>query len=545
MQSSRNPVARLMALLRQEKSDITAIYFFAALSGAIQLSLPVGIQAIIGFVLGGTLSTSLVVLICVLVSGVLFNGLLQLSQMRIIERIQQRIFVRNAFAFADRIPRLDLKQVDAYYLPELVNRFFDTVSLQKSFSKLLLDLPVALLQILFGLILLSFYHPFFILFGMLLLLLLWLILYTTGSKGLESSLAESSFKYGVAGWFEELARLAKSFKFSMAGGLHLRKADEKTIGYVGARTQHFGVLLLQYKSLIAFKVAITAAMLVVGVVLLLNQQINIGQFVAAEIIIITVIASVEKIITNLDSVYDVLTAVEKIGKLTDKPVETSGTYRHQQHTARRIEAQHLSFGYEGVKPLFSDLSFAIAPGETVCITGHDGSGKSTLLKLLTGVYKDFSGALLIDGIPIGNYDLASLREHTGILFLHEDIFEGTLWENITMGKEADAAYVTQLCRQTGLHHFVALLPSGFDTELAPAGMRLPRNVVQKIRLVRALAHQPKLLLLEEPWQGIEAPYQQQIQQLLSSLPDATVVVATNNPAFAQKCSQVISLNHQS
>ena len=545
MQSSRNPVARLMALLRQEKSDITAIYFFAALSGAIQLSLPVGIQAIIGFVLGGTLSASLVVLICVLVSGVLFNGLLQLSQMRIIERIQQRIFVRNAFAFADRIPRLDLKQVDAYYLPELVNRFFDTVSLQKSFSKLLLDLPVALLQILFGLILLSFYHPFFILFGMLLLLLLWLILYTTGSKGLESSLAESSFKYGVAGWFEELARLAKSFKFSMAGGLHLRKADEKTIGYVGARTRHFGVLLLQYKTLIGFKVAITAAMLVVGVVLLLNQQINIGQFVAAEIIIITVIASVEKIITNLDSVYDVLTAVEKIGKLTDKPVETSGTYRHQQHTARRIEVQHLSFGYEGAKPLFSDLSFAIAPGETVCITGHDGSGKSTLLKLLTGVYKDFGGALLIDGIPIGNYDLASLREHTGILFLHEDIFEGTLWENITMGKEADAAYITQLCRQTGLHHFVALLPSGFDTELAPAGMRLPRNVVQKIRLVRALAHQPKLLLLEEPWQGIEAPYQQQIQQLLSSLPDATVVVATNNPAFAQKCSQVISLNHQS
>ncbi len=545
MQSSRNPVARLMALLRQEKSDITAIYFFAALSGAIQLSLPVGIQAIIGFVLGGTLSASLVVLICVLVSGVLFNGLLQLSQMRIIERIQQRIFVRNAFAFADRIPRLDLKQVDAYYLPELVNRFFDTVSLQKSFSKLLLDLPVALLQILFGLILLSFYHPFFILFGILLMLLLWLILYTTGSKGLESSLAESRFKYGVAGWFQELARLAKSFKFSSVSGLHLRKADEKTIGYISARTRHFGVLLLQYKTLIAFKVAITAAMLVVGIVLLLNQQINIGQFVAAEIIIITVIASVEKIITNLDSVYDVLTAVEKIGKLTDKPVETSGTYRHQQHTARRIEAQHLSFGYEGAKPLFSDLSFAIAPGETVCITGHDGSGKSTLLKLLTGVYKDFGGALLIDGIPIGNYDLASLREHTGILFLHEDIFEGTLWENITMGKEADAAYVTQLCRQTGLHHFVALLPSGFDTELAPAGMRLPRNVVQKIRLVRALAHQPKLLLLEEPWQGIEAPYQHQIQQLLSSLPDATVVVATNNPIFAQKCSQVISLNHQS
>lgn len=542
MPASKSPVARLLALLRQEQTDITAIYFFAILNGAIQLSLPVGIQAIIGFVLGGTLSASLVVLITVLVAAVLFNGLLQLAQMRIIERIQQRIFVRYAFLFADRIPRLDLKQVDGYYLPELVNRFFDTVSLQKSFSKLLLDLPVALIQILFGLILLSFYHPFFILFGLLLLLLLWLILYFTGSKGLESSLAESSYKYGVAGWFEELARLANAFKFSTGGGLHLKKADEKTIGYVGARTRHFGVLLLQYKTLIGFKLAITAAMLIVGVILLLNQQINIGQFVAAEIIIITVIASVEKIIVNLDSVYDVLTAVEKINKLADKPVESSGSFPLQTQTPLGIEARGLSFGFDPDKPIISDLSFGAPPGQTLCITGPGGSGKSTLLKLIAGVYSDFEGALLINGVPIGNYDLASLRERTGILFLYEDVFQGTFWENITMGREVDAAHVAHLCRETGLTDFLASLPQGFDSELGPTGKRLPRNVVQKILVVRALAHRPQLVLLEEPWQGIESPHRQSIQKLLLSLPQTTVVVATNDTNFAGQCISTLRLN---
>ena len=292
MSSTSSPVKRLWNLLQEEKAEITAIYFFAIFGGLIQLSLPVGIQAIVGYVLGGVLSAALVVLISVLVVAVLLTGLLQLSQMQLIEKIQQRIFTRYAYAFADRIPRLDLKTIDAYYLPELVNRFFETTNLQKSLSKILLDIPAATVQVLFGLLLLSLYHPFFIFFGILLLVLLWLILYLTGNKGLNSSLTESKHKYAVAGWLEEMARLSKSFKMNSFSGLHLKKTDSRTISFLKARTVHFGVLELQYKTLIFFKVTITAAMLTLGVVLLLNQQLNIGQFVAAEIIIITIINAV-------------------------------------------------------------------------------------------------------------------------------------------------------------------------------------------------------------------------------------------------------------
>lgn len=539
-----SPVTRLWKLLREEKSDIVAIYFFAILAGLVQLSLPLGIQAIIGFVLGGTLSASLVVLISVLVVGVLFVGIMQINQMKVIERIQQRIFTRYAFAFADRIPKLDLKKVDSFYLPELVNRFFDTTSLQKSISKLLLDLPSAMIQVLFGLILLSFYHPFFILFGILLLLVLWLILYLTGSKGLQSSLAESTYKYGMAGWLEEMARLVKVFKFSSSSGLHLKKANDRTVHYLEARTRHFHVLLLQYRTLVFFKVAITAAMLVVGVSLLLDQQINIGQFVAAEIIIITVINAVEKIITNLDSVYDVLTAVDKVSKLTDKPVEVTGHYDLPEGERISVKADRLSFGYEEGKPVLQDLSFSIREGEKVCISGKDGAGKSTLLKILTGTYADFTGALLINNIPMGNYNLVSLREKTGIFFPQENIFNGTLWENITMGRpDVEKSYVNHLARQTGLLAFLSTLPSGYDAELDPTGKRLPRNVIQKILLVRALANRPRLLLLEEPWQGIEEQYRTGIQDFLVQLEGTTVIIATNDESFAARCSQAIRLTN--
>lgn len=540
MQQPLNPVARLWNLVQEEKSEITAIYFFAILSGFIQLTIPVGIQAIIGFVLGGTLSASLTVLITVLVLAVLFTGVVQVNQMKVIEKIQQRIFVRYCFAFADRIPKLDLKKVDGFYLPELVNRFFDTMSLQKGFAKLLLDLPVAIIQILFGLILLSFYHPFFILFGFLVLLLLWLILRTTGNKGLHSSLAESSYKYGVAGWLEEMARLVKTFKFSNAE-LHLRKADDKTTSYLHARTKHFKVLEFQYKVLVAFKVLITAAMLIGGVLLLLDQQINIGQFVAAEIIIITIIASIEKIIVNLDSVYDVMTAVEKIGKLTDKPIENSGSYKLETSSPIAIHAENLSFGYDG-RPVINNLHFTINPGDKVCIRGRAGSGKSTLLKLLTGVYNDFNGQLLINKMPIGSYDLVTLRERMGILFQQENIFNGTLWENLTMGKpEIEKSFLDELCERTGLQSFIAVLPAAYATELDPMGKRLPRSVVQKILLVRALAHKPSLLIMEEPWQGIGEEYRHSIQDLILNTTDTTVVVATTDEGFSRRCNQIIQL----
>ncbi|MEJ7770023.1 MAG: ATP-binding cassette domain-containing protein [Chitinophagaceae bacterium] len=543
MTKSISPFASVWNLVKEENADIRAIYFFAVLSGLIQLSLPVGVQAIIGFVLGGTLSASLFVLIIVLVTGVLLAGIMQINQMKIIEKLQQRIFVKYVYAFADRIPQFDLQKTNDYFLPELVNRFFDTVALQKSLSKLLLDLPIAMIQIIFGLILLSMYHPFFILFGIVLLLILWLIIYLTGNKGLQSSLTESSYKYGLAGWFEEMARLVSTFKFSSATGLHVKKANEEAIGYIKARTAHFAVLVLHYRILVAFKVMITAALLITGVVLLLEQQINIGQFVAAEIIILTVINSVEKIIANLDSVYDLLTSFKKIEKVIDKPADTSGSYKLAGSKALCVEAQNLSFGYETDKTVINNVTFKILPGQKVCIVGDNGSGKTTLLKLLTGAYKEFHGSLLINDIPLGNYDRTSLRERTGILFPQENIFNGTVWENLTLGKAGiDTDYVNELSVQTGLNTYLSTLTLGYDTQLDPAGRRLPANVVQKILLIRALAHKPLLVLMEEPWLGIDQPYKDNVQQLLLQLKDTTVIITSNDESFTGRCNHSIQLS---
>ncbi len=141
---------------------------------------------------------------------------------------------------------------------------------------------------------------------------------------METSLRESQYKYGVAGWLEELARVVRSFKFSKGTLLNMKQTDNLVTGYLDARTCHFRILIFQYWALISFKVVITAAMLIVGSYLLINQQLNLGQFIAAEIVILLVLNSVEKLIINLDKVYDVLTSVEKLSKVTDKPLDQDG-----------------------------------------------------------------------------------------------------------------------------------------------------------------------------------------------------------------------------
>ncbi len=544
MTTTKSPVGRILQLLKLERAEITSVYFYAIMNGLIQLSLPVGVQAIVGYVLGASMRASLVVLIILVVLGVLVAGIMQINQIKIIEKIQQKIFVRYSFAFAQHIPRLDLKKNDMLYLPELVNRFFDVPLLQKGLAKILLDIPTAVIQIIFGLLLLCLYHPAFILFGVVLVTILFLILQYTGGKGLETSLQKSKYKYKVAAWLEELARVFKSTRLARENDLNLQKTDELVGNYLVARNNHFRVLLFQFNVLVVFKTVITAAMLIVGTLLMVNQQLTVGQFIAAEIVILLVLNSVEKLIINLGSVYDTLTAVEKASEITDKPVEQNGSLELPAiNQGIRLEMKDVSFSYNDEVNVLQHVSLKIEANEKVCITGKDSSGKSTLLKLMTGAYPDFKGALLLDGVPMANYNLDSLRAQTGVLLNQQDIFQGTLWDNISMGNHHLSLDTVQtFASKTGLDEFLVTLKDGYDTMLDPTGKRLPRNVVQRILLVRALANKPRLLLLEEPWLHFSSDHRTQMIQLLTGLKDTTVVIVSNDPEFAGKCSQVIELS---
>ncbi len=537
-------VKKMFTVLKPYKKDISNIYFYAIVYALIQLSLPLGIQSIIGFVIAAEYSTSIVVLITAVVLGVAINGVLQVNQLRYIEKIQQQIFVHHAYRLADRLPQLNLKALDQHYLPELSNRFFEIPNLQKSISKMLLDIPLATIQILFGLLLLCFYHPVFIFFGLILLLILTTILYFSGTKGLNTSLEESGFKYKVAAWLQETARSIKTIRFSKGTNLHLQKTDNASKGYIQSRTEHFRILQLQYFSLIGFKVLVTAAILIVGSILLVNQQINIGQFIAAEIIILTVLSAVEKIILQLDNIYDALTSVEKISTVLNKPLEISGSIiLDKQVKGVQISINNLSFGYSETKLVLQNINIQVPTGAKACIHGSEGSGKSTLLKLLSGSYTEYKGNIYINDIPLHNYNLASFRARTGILLQEQEIFESSIYDNITLG-DADihADDIIQLAKTLEINDFLQSYPNGFDTILSPNGNQLSSSDKQKILLLRCFIHQPALLLLEDPWRHLQETTKVAIQEyILKKIPYSTCIITSDDRMFSAKCDKIYTM----
>ena len=521
---------QLLNLLKLDKRDISSIYFFAILNGLISLILPLGIQSIISFVMAGTISASIIVLIFIVVLGVFFNGLVQVRQMQIIEKVEQKIFTRFTLEIADKLPKLDIEKLDGIYLPELVNRFFDVPSLAKRIDKLLLDIPTAAIQIVFGLILLSFYHPIFIGFGFFLIFIVVIILSYTSKKGLSTSVTASNYKYAIASWLEEMSRVIKSFKFGKKTDLHVKKTDELIGNYLDSRTSHFKVLLTQFWSLIAFKIIITCAMLTVGAFLLVNQQINVGQFIAIEIVIIAIISSVEKLISNLDKVYDALTSIEKISKLIDSESEQEGTLPlSNTDLGVSIKLNNVNFKYAFGDFALNNISFNIKAGQIVCIDGVSGSGKSSLLRLLTGEYQNFEGSILIDDVPISNYNLSSLRSLTGIMLNQQDIFHGTLLENLTMGNPSHSVEdVSSISNKLGLTDFIQSYRNGFDAVLDPFGKRLSSNIKQEILLVRAFLGKHRLLLLEDPFDHLDNAEKAQVLSFLKNDTNATIIIISND-----------------
>ena len=538
---------RFFKLLELDKKDISYIYLYAVFAGIITLSLPLGIQAIINLLVGGETSSALYLLIGIITVGITLNGFLTVMQLTVTETLQRRIFTRSSFEFAWRIPRLKLETLTGFYPPELINRFFDTMTLQKGIPKILIDSSTAGLQILFGLILLSLYHPFFVFFGLMLLVILVAIFWITGRRGLKSSFKESKYKYAVAHWLEELGRAMNLFKLSGGCQMPMNRTNELVNNYLDARKDHFRILLVQYGSTVLFKTAITLALLLLGSLLVIRNQISIGQFVAAEIVVILIMNSVEKLILGMENIYDVLTGLEKIGFLTDLPLENDkGIDFSSLHPEDGIEIalDNLTIQYnDAASPTLNNLSLHVKPGERVVVSGYNGAGKSTLLQLMGGLYSNFEGMITYNGVPLRSINIDSLRKQVGMLSSHDEIFHGTILENIHLGnKNMPLKEIIEVAKELGLHNYVNRLPEGYNAELLAGGVNIPGSIRTKIILTRTLMSDPKLILLDNFLPRVE---QKEKKHIIDYLTDKdkkwTVVAISNNPEFAAQFDRVIVL----
>jgi ABC-type bacteriocin/lantibiotic exporter with double-glycine peptidase domain len=489
----------------------------------------------------------LLVLCLALLVSLGLAAFLRALQTIVVEYLQQRLFVRVIADLAYRLPRVDFKVFDSQHGPELVNRFFDVLTVQKAAATLLLDGVGVVLQMAIGLVLLAAYHQLLLGFDILLIAALVFIVVVLGRGAVRTSIRESQAKYAVASWMEELARHPAAFKLHGGPTFALERADQLARQYLLARQRHFRVVLRQLAFALALQVLASTAILGLGGYLVIQGQLTLGQLVAAEIVVTLVVASFTKLGKQLESYYDLLAAVDKLGHLMDLPLERQGGATHHARSGgAAVCVNRVSFVHEtGHRQVLEDFEMSVEPGERVALVGPNGAGKSTLIDLLFGLRVPTRGHIEIDGTDLRDLRMESLRQHIAVVKGIE-IFEGSVLDNVRMGREElSLADVRWALTAVGLLGDLLDLPDGLHTQLGTGGAPLSLGQAERLMLARAIAGHPRLLVLDETLDDMDQEVRQEVlPALLGRDARWTLLVVTHSQDVARLCDRQVRLERR-
>lgn len=542
------PWRRLARFFSSEGQLVSYIYLYALVSGGASLLIPVVVQAIFTYIQTLRWVTGLTTLILLAALVLITAALVRIGQYILIEHLQRRLFLHSTLEIVHHVPRWLYPAVIRENLPGLINRYFEIFTLEKNLSKLLLNVPADLLTITLGIILLSFYAPFFAFSVLLLTGLVGLVLYNSFYATYKKKKSVSDEKYRMATWLEEIARALLTFKVAGFPPILYRRTQELEERYLRARKYYFSALLTQKGILYFYQISIALIMLTLGALLVIDQQISLGQFVASELVLFLILNAVQDLVGHLESTYDAFVGIEKLSQIFTPPTEKVSGIILPPKKAYSISIRNLTFSsqkYPSSHPILKGISMDIGAGEKVCITGPTGSGKTTLLTILYGLYPDFEGEIFIEGINLRQIDLLTLRARIGDAIDVGEIIEGTIWENLTFG----SAHISweeamAVCEKLQLKASIDKLPDGFFTVLPPQGRGVLSGLdLRRLLVARALLSRPSILFVDDIFAGVAWQLKEPIYQLiLSRQSPYTAIVVSQDPRIMAMCDRVFLLD---
>ncbi len=539
-----NPLARLRALLELERRDLWVVVIYSAGVGLLTLVVPVAVQAVVNFIAFGSLLQPLVILTLFVLVALGFSSVMNAFRVLTVEIIQRRLFVRVTTDFAQRLVRVKAEAFDRLYGPELVNRFFDVVTVQKSAAALLMDGLSLVMQTALGMVLLAVYHPLLLAFDVFLLLVMTVIIFVLGRGAVPTAIKESKAKYAIAAWLEEIAAHVPAFKSSSGTAYALGRTDALAQEYLVLRKTHFKVVLRQIIGSLALQAFASALLLGIGGFLVMRGQLTLGQLVAAELIVTTVVSGFSKFGKKLETYYDMLAALDKLGQMIDLPLERdpSGAPPAAAGPAS-VELVDVRLEAAAGEPALDGVSLQIAPGERLAVTGPSGSGKSALASLLYGLRRPESGVVLADGLDARDLSLTDLREKSALV-RDADVIWDTIQHNVSMGRpDIDIAQVHAALEQVGLLADVLALPEGLKTQLGGGGAPLTGAQAVRLALARAIVGRPRLLIVDAVLDRIGDPKVHELvcRTLFDEDAPWTLVCITDRDRLEPYCDRVIRL----
>ncbi len=496
------PLARLWQMLRPEWSDLGVVLVLAMVVGLLAMAVPIAGQQLVRTVTFGTLYQPMIVLSMMLLLFLGFMGALQALNAFVVELIQQRLFARTVADLSLRLPRTDYWALRQANGPELLNRFLEIVTVQKVVAGLLVDGLALVLTTVIGMSLLAFYHPFLLGYDLLLLALLMFVVLVLGRGGTATAIRESIEKYRVVAWLQEMARCPLAFRLAGGADFALARADRLTAGYLTARRSHFRVLLRQILSLFAIQALASTTLLGMGGYLVINEQLTLGQLVAAELIVTMIVGSFAKLSKHVEGFFDLMAAMNKLGHIIDLPLERCGHSLRVISNAPLAEirmAIFLPWSMESRSKSHQQdkaVPLLIESGQHVAVLGDGGAGKSHLADILFGLKPPRDGMVLLGGCDVREVTPDVLRRHVALI-RGVEILAGTVEDNIHLGRtEVDSTAVREALHLAGLDEELSAFPDGLRTTLTCDGAPLSGSQRVRLMIARAVAGRPKLLVID-------------------------------------------------
>lgn len=530
------PLGRYISLLIPEWPDVWLILIFSIITGMLGLATPLAVETLVNTVAFGRLLQPVIILALVLFAFLAFSAAITGLKTYVVEIIQQRLYARVAADLAYRLPRTKIEALDGLYGRELVNRFFDIVTVQKVTSSFMLDGLSLILNGLIGMAVLAFYHPWLLGFDIILIMVLAFIIFVLGRGAVYTSIKESKQKYRTAAWLEDLIGASTTFRYRGASEFALERTDQIAYDYIHARKAHFRILMRQIVFALGSQAVASTVLLGMGGWLVISGQLTLGQLVAAELIVTVIVGSFAKLGKHMEIYYDLMASIDKLGALFDLPMEPQdGVLVFPADRPASVAFHNVSYANPKGKSALKGVSFEIPSGARMMLTGASGTGKSYLLDLLFGLRTPASGHILINGMDPRDLRLDELRRHV-VLIRNVELFEGTIAENVHLERpNVSTNDVRDALEQVGLLDMVLKLKDGLDTHIVSTGFPLSANECRKLMIARGIVARPRLLLIDDGL--IDAMSDEDAESLTKALvePDNpwTLILVTGRQSIAQ------------
>lgn len=542
------PTERMISLLRMEKRDIWIIVIYGIAIGILSLVVPVATSSLVNIVAFGVLLQPVLVLTFLVFIFLSFAGVMTAIQTYITEILQRRIFVRVSTDFASRFPQVTEENFDDEHPPEIVNRFFDTMTLQKGSMSLLVEGLEVFLTTLIGFLVIAFYHPIFLIFSLAILFSCYIIIFRKlGENAIASAIKVSKEKYNVAAWLQEIARHRYAFKSKFGSHYASERADSLTRGYLLAREKHFKYLFRQILGLLGTQALGSAIVLGIGGYLVINRQLTIGQLVAAELIVAKVLYGLGKFGKHLETFYGTIAALDKIGHVTDLPTEdVKLAILEKENDPFEVQLTDVYYEMNNGVRIFDKLKLHIPSGSKIAISDTSSLHATILLDLLACNREPMYGTVEFSGEDARDLSKFELRSNIALI-RDREIFNGTILENLKLGRlDISNNKINAILDEVGLNEAIDSLPDGLNTKLKTYGAPLNPIQINLLLIARALLGNPGLFLIDCALDGLDQnTLERVVNCLFKKSSSYTLVVVSNEMKILSKADEVYSYKDES